>query len=384
MPLRLFLSAGEPSGDLHAANLIQQLRQLRPDLECVGFGGERLAAAGCQLLYPLSQLAVMWFLRVLARAPRFLELLSRADRYFHHQRPDAVVLIDYPGFNWWLARRAHYHGIPVYYFVPPQLWAWAGWRVRKMRRWVNHVLCTLPFEQDWYVQRGVSAHYVGHPYFDELAAQQLDDQFMNEQQTRGGTIIGLLPGSRTQEVERNGPTLLRAAELIHAACPDTRFLVACYRDRHRQLLRPWLRPVRAPVEVCAGRTPEIIALAHSCLAVSGSVSLELLYRGKPAVIVYRVGRLLWHLGPYFITCKYITLVNLLADRLLFPEYPSLYCEAEAAAGHICRWLHEPATYQQLCCELAQLRQQVAQPGACARAARYLLDTLLQRQTPAAA
>src|SRR5205085_10056990 len=113
MPMRIFLSAGEPSGDLHGANLVRTFRKLRSDVECVGFGGERMAEAGCRLLYPLCRLAVMWFARVLAHAPTFLQLLSRADRFFRHHRPDAVVLIDYPGFNWWLARRAHFHGIPV-------------------------------------------------------------------------------------------------------------------------------------------------------------------------------------------------------------------------------------------------------------------------------
>ncbi len=148
--MRLFFCAGEPSGDLHGASLIRSLRRLRPDLEFVGFGGDRMVAAGCHVLYPLCRLAVMWFARVLANAPTFLRLVSEADRFFRHHRPDAVVLIDYPGFNWWMARRAHFHGIPVFYFVPPQLWAWAGWRVEKMRRFVDHVLCTLPFEPPWY------------------------------------------------------------------------------------------------------------------------------------------------------------------------------------------------------------------------------------------
>src|SRR5206468_10273114 len=171
--MRIFFSAGEPSGDVHGANLIGALRRLRPEVECEGFGGERMEAAGCRLHYPLTRLAVMWFLRALTNAPTFLDLLSRADRHFAKDPPDAVVLIDYPGFNWWVARRAHFHGIPVFYFVPPQLWAWAGWRVKKMRRFVDHVLCSLPFEETWYHERNVPADYVGHPFFDELPRQEL-------------------------------------------------------------------------------------------------------------------------------------------------------------------------------------------------------------------
>src|SRR5262249_50023276 len=231
-PLRIFVSAGEPSGDLHGVNLVRHLRRLRPGVECVGFGGERMAEAGCRLLYPLCRLAVMWFLRVLAHAP--LRLAARPDRYFRHHRPDAVVLIDYPGFHWWLARRAYFHGIPVFYFVPPQLWAWAGWRVRKVRRWVDHVLCSLPFEEAWYRERGVTAHYVGHPYFDELGKQHLDAAFLAGQQDRGPDCVALLPGSRDQEVKRNLSTLVRAAATIHQARPDTRFLVACYKESQRR------------------------------------------------------------------------------------------------------------------------------------------------------
>ena len=170
--MRIFFSVGEPSGDLHGANLIRALRARQPHVECVGYGGPKMAAAGCRLHADLTQLAVMWLLRALVNLPRFWQLVCRADRYFRHHRPDAVVLIDYPGFNWWIARRAKVHRIPVYYYGAPQMWAWAPWRVRKMRRLVNHVLCKLPFEAVWYQQRDCPATYVGHPYFDELTSQR--------------------------------------------------------------------------------------------------------------------------------------------------------------------------------------------------------------------
>ncbi|MBV8677090.1 MAG: lipid-A-disaccharide synthase, partial [Planctomycetaceae bacterium] len=184
--MRLFISTGEPSGDLHAANLIHSLRKCLPDAEFVGFGGPRMAAAGADLLYPLVELAVMWFVRVLLNLPTFIRLLFQANRYFRDQRPDAVILIDYPGFNWCVARRAKRHGIPVFYYVPPQIWAWAGWRVEKVRKYVDQVLCALPFEPAWYHARGVpGATHVGHPYFDELAERELDEAFLAERRDRG-------------------------------------------------------------------------------------------------------------------------------------------------------------------------------------------------------
>jgi lipid-A-disaccharide synthase len=377
--MRIFISAGEPSGDLHGGNLVRALRQADPSVECVGFGGACMEAAGCRLLYPLAGLAVMGVLRVLQSAHKFLALLLEADRYFRLHKPDAVVLIDYPGFHWWLARRAHAHGVPVFYFVPPQIWAWAGWRVRKMRAWVDHVLCSLPFEEAWYRERGVPAHYLGHPYFDELAQQRLDRAFVEQERARSGTIIGLLPGSRTQEVVHNLPTLVRAAGHIHAQRPETRFLVACYKPHHLGHVRRYLAAHGAShVEPCTGRTPEVIDLAKACISVSGSVGLELLYRTKPSVVVYRTDSLTVRVIPFFNNSRFISLVNLLAEQELFPEYLTDRCEAEAVSGHVVRWLGDEKAYGETVGALERLRSRVAEPGACRRVARYILAALQQR------
>ncbi len=378
--MRLFISAGEPSGDLHGANLIHALRQRQPGLEIHGFGGERMAAAGCRLAFPLCEMALVGIFRVLANVPKFWRILGLADRVFQEQRPDALVLIDFPGFHWWLARRARAHGIPVLYFVPPQLWGWASWRVNKMRRLTDRVLCTLPFEQEWYRQRNVAAEYIGHPYFDELREQRLDNAFITAQRARPGTIIGLLPGSRNQELHYNLSSLLRAAALLHARRSDVRFLVACFREQHRRQVEERLSGLGLPIEAHIGRTPEIIHLAHSCLAVSGSVSLELLYRCKPSAILYRhhwTGIALAHLLK---SCRYITLVNLLADKELFPEYFGTGCPAEALAGHVLHWLNDRSAYETLCGELAALRERVAVPGACERAAEAVLAMVRQSET----
>src|SRR5581483_6733370 len=147
---------------------------------------------------PLTELAVMGVRRVIRHIPTFFRLAADAERCFRSQRPDAVVLIDYPGFNFHLGKRAHALGIPVYYFVPPQLWAWRRGRVRQVRRWCAGVLSALPFEDDWFRARGVPTHYVGHPYFDELARQQPDPAFLAAERWKGGRVVALLPGSRNQ------------------------------------------------------------------------------------------------------------------------------------------------------------------------------------------
>jgi lipid-A-disaccharide synthase len=387
--VRIFVSAGEPSGDLHAANLVRALVQSRPDAEIVGFGGQRMAAAGCRLLYPLAELAVMGLGGIIEHVPTFWRILELAREQFRTARPDAVVLLDYPGFHWWLAGLAKKHGIPVVYFVPPQLWAWAGHRVRKMRRLTDLVLTTLPFEQDWFAARGVNAHYVGHPFFDELPRQRLDLDFVADQRARPGPVIALLPGSRPSELKHSRETLARVAARIHARRPDVRFLVACLEARHAESLRPFFAPLGLPITVCHGKTPEITQIAHSCVSVSGSVSLELLYRGKPSVMFYLMGPLTLWVARQFFSLDSITLVNLLAKRPLLPEFarstrggkaiafgPPRYVEDELEdllAGHTLRWLDDRAAYEGACGELAALRREAAAPGACERAAAAILE-----------
>lgn len=372
MAMRIFLSAGEPSGDIHGSNLARELRRRRPDIDLVGFGGPRMREAGVSLLHPLADSALHGFLPVLSALPMLWRVLGMARSCFRDERPDGLVVIDYPGFHWWLAGCAKKHGVPVTYFVPPQIWAWATWRANKMRRLTDQVLACLPFEDAWLRERGICSRYIGHPFFDDLAAQRLDSSFLASQRARPGTPIGILPGSRDGEVTRNLGTLLKAAGMVHAARPDTRFLVACFKPAQAERVRREAQGLKLPIEVFHGRTPEVIELTHSVMAVSGSVSLELLYRARPTAIVYQHNWLMVRLARMLKAARFITLVNLLADRLLFPEYWGSACLAPQLAGDILRWLDNPAEYDCLRRQLADLKARVVEPGACARAAEAVL------------
>ncbi len=380
--MHLFLSAGEPSGDLHGANLIQALKRREPNLRLVGFGGERMQQAGCRLLYPLCRLAVMWFFKTLWYLPFFLRLLRQSRQYFQDERPDALVVIDFPGFHFQLIRRAKRIGIPVYYFVPPQLWAWNPGRVAKVRRDVDRVFCTLPFEPAWYAARGVDAEFVGHPYFDETSQRQLDATFLAGQGESAGPIIGLLPGSRRQEVKTNLPMILKAAEKIHAQRPDTRFFIAAFNDEQAGIAREMCATINLPVVIHIGKTPEVIELAHLCISVSGSVSLELLYHLKPAIIVYKVGPIGLRMARLLKRCRYITLVNLLADAEIYPEFLTDHDQSTPIAVQAVRWLERPEEREGVIDQLKQLRAEVCQPGACDRAAEGILESLRGDRTSA--
>ena len=393
--MKIFFSVGEPSGDLHGANLIRQLHQRLPGLQTTGFGGPKMRSAGCDLLQDMTELALMGLGPVLLKLPRFFELRRRAKEVFRNDRPDAVVLIDYPGFNWHIARAAKELGIPVIYYGLPQLWAWASWRVKKVQRYVDHALCKLPFEEKWFRDQGCSATYVGHPYFDELRSQQPDEQFCAWLRSKNGRLITLLPGSRTQEVKNNLPLLLQSAQRILREVPDVHFAVASYNDRQADTARQMAAAMELPIETHVGRTCELIREAHSCLACSGSVSLELLYHAKPSVVVYKVPWLTYNVvRRALLNVQYFTLVNLLAvddihpaqirpyephqpghEQVLFPEYGTWRDRSADVAAHAIEWLNHPASHQQLASRLQTLRDQLTTGSASATAADYIARVL---------
>lgn len=409
--MKIFFSVGEPSGDLHASNLIRRLQHHDPAIECVGFGGPKMEAAGCQLLYELTNLAVMFFAQAIANLRFFFRLIAQADQYFAQHPVDAVVLIDYSGFNWWIARKAKKHKIPVFYYGVPQVWAWAPWRIRKIRRFVDHVLCKLPFEKEWFEKRNCQAVYVGHPYFDQLHHQKSDVGFLKDIETDNCPLVTLLPGSRTQEVKQNLLLLIDAASHIARAVPQVRFAIASYNKKQHFLAIEMLRETgksvsqggdRAQVDLGDGgridlyfeKTQELMKSASVCLACSGSVSLELMYHRKPTVIVYKVSRWVMLLHSLLIRVRYITLVNLIAakdirknswrpydpeqagaERAIMPEYLTCGNPSEKIAAHAIKWLSDERARQAVIDQLEDLARAYAHHGASAKAADYIMAAL---------
>jgi len=398
--MKIFLSVGEPSGDLHGANLIKHLSESQPNCEFVGFGGQRMKTAGCDILFDLTQLAVMFLDGLAQNIKTFLRLRKMAENYFRDNRPDAVVLIDYPGFNWWIARAAKKHGIPVCYYGVPQMWAWAPWRVRKLRRLVDLVLCKLPFEPDWFKSRGVNAHYVGHPYFDELNQRSVDESFARKTFRSNETLVTLLPGSRQKEVERNLGDLLATAERIQQLQPDTRIAVASFNEEQSEYAVQLLKEYDTEATVFHGKTPELIDRADCCIACSGSVSLELLYHTKPSVIVYRVNRLKMFLAKFVLRTKFISLPNLMwteeirrntlkvydpneqgAEQVPMPEYLTSRQRSEDVADHVVGWLSSSDLYDEQVAKLSSLKKKYSAAGASQRAAEKILEFLRYASAP---
>ena len=393
--MRIFFSVGEPSGDLHGANLIRRLKSRDPEVECVGFGGPKMEAAGCELHFELTKMAVM-FLEALKNIRFFFRLIAQADDYFANNKVDAVVLIDYPGFNWWIAKKAKRRGIPVFYYGVPQMWAWAPWRVKKIRRYVDHVLCKLPFEVDWFAQRNCHATYVGHPYFDQLKSQKYDQEFIASISS-GNRLLTLLPGSRDQEVRSVLPVLLSAAARTVERVDQCDVAIACYNQQQKAMALEMLQQRDLSFPVFVDRTADLMAASDVCLACSGSVSLELLHHRKPTVIVFKIKRWLMVAQAILMRCKYMTLVNLIAAQdinkkslrpydpdaegaevTLMPEYLTTGDPSEKVADRAVELLSNEALRESTISQLDTLARQYAIPGATDRAADYILEKTRDR------
>jgi lipid-A-disaccharide synthase len=379
--MRIFFSAGEPSGDQHGARLIKQLQAASPEIKVEGFGGPEMRDSGCQLLFELTELAVMGFLRVVPLIRKFHGLVQLAEQHMDRQRPDAVVLIDFPGFNWWIARAAKRRGIPVFYYMPPQLWAWAPWRIRKVRRWVDHVLCALPFEYDWYKARGVASTWVGHPFFDQVQERPLQAEILRQlRPDSSAPVVAVLPGSRNHEIEKNWTVMLEVIRRVSREAPGVRWVVGSYRDQQQQRCET-LQREHAPelkLNYLVNATSEVIAAADCCLMVSGSISLELLARRKPGIVLYRVPTVGRFFARFLMLCRYITLPNLMADAELFPEFVSNgnpETDIQNMTNQLVTWLKQPEQLNQTRQSVAELADKTAAPGASRRTADWILQHL---------
>ena len=378
--MRVFFSAGEPSGDEHTAHLIRELRRRDPSFECDGFGGPEMSQQGCRLLYEMTQTAVMGFFKVIPLLAHFRRLVKQAENHLREHRPDAVVLVDFPGFNWWIARAARKQGIPVYYYLPPQLWAWASWRVRRVRKWIDHVICSLPFEYEWYASRGIRSTWVGHPFFDEVVDHPVDATAMARLLVPddNSRVFALLPGSRAQEVERNWPLMLQVVDRVSKVLPNIRWVVGCYREEHFQRCHELQKEsaLRLNLHYETGCTSEVIEAADACLMVSGSVSLELLARRTPGIVLYQTGRMAQFAAWLLLHIRFITLTNLIADKELMPEVISIgdpEPHIQRMTDLLIDWGKNPGQLAAVRQQLEDLASTAAETGATVRTAELLLS-----------
>jgi lipid-A-disaccharide synthase len=373
---RLLISCGEPSGDLYGGDVLRHLRPRLPDLEAFGLGGDGLAREGATLLGHVRDLAVVGIFEVLRHLGTlrriFAGVLAEVDR----RRPDLAVLVDYPSFNLRLARELKRRGVPVVYYISPQIWAWKGWRIREIQRNVAHMIVIFPFEEAIYQAAGVPVTFVGHPLVDLVRPAPDRAAFL-----RGvgldpeRPVVAVLPGSRSTELRYNLPPLAGGIRRLRARRPDLQFLVAVAPSLDPGALRAVLGDL--PVSLVAGQTHEVLGAATLGLVASGTATVEAALLGTPMVVVYRMAPLSYALGRPFVRVAHAAMANLIAGREVVRELIQGEFTPERVAGEALLLLDDPARLAVMRADLGEVRSRLGLPGASGRAAEIVERQLRQ-------
>ncbi len=362
---KMVLSCGDASGEIHAARLLESLQERHPELTVAGYGGQRLADMGMHVWLPLADLNVMGFRDVAAQLPMFFGAVHRFAKRLHEERPDVVVLLDYPGLNRHLLRIARRHRIPVVHYVAPQLWAWAPWRVRDFRQ-ADRLLTILPFEDDWYSRHGAHTTFVGHPLADSLAADHSTWQPPSEEDSI--EWIAILPGSRKREIRENLPLMLEAAALLQAQRPQARFVLPHLRAKVWPQIDIILRTSQIEVHKVPDQLHAVLKRCSGAWVVSGTASLEVAALGVPSVVTYAMSSKLgaW-LASHALTVPFVGGINLVAGEQLAPELVGLDLKPEQLCAALAGQLEEPG-HSQIVERLKAVNRHALAPGTAQRAA----------------
>ncbi|MBN2328896.1 MAG: lipid-A-disaccharide synthase [Candidatus Omnitrophica bacterium] len=366
----IFISVGEESADLHASRLCAELKNLHPSMTLYGFGGQKMSGAGVEILYPLPELALIGFIEVAKHLPQIYKIKSLAVKTWKERRPDAVLLVDYPGFHLRLAQEARRMGIPVLYYIAPQAWAWREKRVEVMRKIIDHLFVIFPFEESFFNKRGVKTTYTGHPLIDRIPP------FESNPTTRASLsepLIGLMPGSRRNELRHILPTLLQAASLLKERRPGCRFILPLADALPESILQAYRIPEW--VEICRDINYQKRREITFAWTASGTATVENALLGVPMVVVYRTNRLNMFIGRRLVRIPYIGMVNLIAEKGICPEFIQEQCQPDALARCADELLDNPNRYQEMIDDLACVRRKIGAQPASRRAAEAISQFL---------
>lgn len=375
MTPQLLLSCGEPSGDLYAGALTRELLSLVPTLTLAGLGGPQFAAAGGRLLEDYRGLAVTGVTEVIGALSRLAATKRRLVEYARQHRPDALIVIDYSGFNLRLARSVRQLGIPVIYYVSPQIWAWRAGRLKTIRETADLMLVIFPFEPAVYEKAGVPVMFVGHPLLDLIPRVEPRDLFLRGLGLNpAGRTVAILPGSRPSEVRRMLPDLVGAARLIAASVPDTHFVIARAPNLDDALFQP-ARDAGVPMALVEGRVDAVLASAEVALTASGTATVQTALHDVPMVVVYRLPGVEYTLGRPFVKVDTFAMVNLIAGQRVVPELIQEAFTPQAVAGEAVSMLTNPARRASIRAGLAMVRERLGGSGASRRAAEAIVKQL---------
>lgn len=385
---RVLIVAGEASGDLHGAALARKLKHLRSHLHLEGMGGEQMQEAGVALACHAASVSVVGVWEVAKQFRAVAKAFLTLRRILLKTPPDLLILIDYPDFNLLLARIAGRVKVPVLYFIGPQVWAWRRGRLRTIRRFIKKALLIFPFEEKLYREAGIDATFIGHPLLDRLRDVPSQEEAARVLELDGkGPLIGLLPGSRLEELRRHLPVMLQAAERIRTSLPEVRFALALadplpfeeaeaiIKTGGWQVVRRGWRKDELSVMVVKGRAYEVMRASDLLIVASGTATVEAALLETPMIIIYRLSPLSFLLGRLLIQVPFIGMANLVAGKRIVPELIQHEASPSRIASLALELLASPERLQRIRAELGEVKARLGDPGAIERAAHEVLKLL---------
>lgn len=378
MEKKILIVAGEASGDLHAAYLVTQLKKVSPDLSFYGLGGDNMKAAGVDVDFDLTKLAVVGFFEILKNYSRFKKIFDDLLLKTKEIKPDAAILVDYPGFNLRLAKELKAMGIRVIYYISPQVWAWGRKRIAFIKTHIDLMLVLFKFEEILYRDGKFNVKFVGHPLLDIVKSSTNHDRFLESLSLKtGNTTIALLPGSREREVLNHLPVMLGAAQKIHAKHKEAQFLICRSHALPRELFKKIVDTfkIEFSYKILDDETYDGIAASQFVIVASGTATLETAILNKPMVIVYKVSFLTWLLAKLFIKIPYIGLVNVVAGERIVPELIQFEATPQNIAQKALELLDDKKALEKIHAELYALKNTLGIPGASRRAAEEIVRFL---------
>jgi lipid-A-disaccharide synthase len=387
--MRIMVSCGEPSGDLYAGALVEELRRRAPGAEIFGFGSERFRTAGGRLVGDFNGISVTGLTEALRVLPRSYAMFRRLVGAARETRPDVFVAIDFPDFNFRLMAALRKLGIPIVYYISPQLWAWRPGRMQTMKALVDRVLVIFPFEEELYRRAGVDVSFVGHPLVELARAAVPRDVFLREHGLDAAApTVALLPGSRSNEVRRILPDMAAAVPLIAQRVPGVQFVVACAPNLREDLFAGFRQPEAAtvgtafkPPVLVRGRADDVLASCDVVVTASGTATVQAALHERPMVVVYRLSNLTYRLGKPFVKVDTYAMANLVAGRRVVPELIQEDFTPARVADEAVSFLTDRRRYEATQHALREVRARLGAPGASGRAAEAILEVAARACSP---
>jgi lipid-A-disaccharide synthase len=371
---KILIIAGEVSGDRHAAELVSEIKKSQQQVQFMGIGGHEMKNSGVELIYHISQFAVLGLMEIIRHIPFFKSVLSRIKKEMDGL--DAVILVDYPGFNLRIARIAKKRGLPVIYYICPQMWAWGERRIKKFRKYVDLPIVIFKFEEAFFQKHGIKAHFVGHPLLDQIKDMLSEKEFRQRYMIpERAPILGIFPGSRQNEVEKLLPTMAEAANRLRSKNPNIVAVIANAPHLSSELFAENQSGNNSSL-IIKENVHALMKHSYAALVASGTATLELGYLRTPAVVLYKVSPGTYFLGRLLVKIKTIALANIVLGKKVFPELIQQHASAEEASEMMLRYFEDKEYYKSVKGELGGIAKALEPPGASARAAALIKDFFL--------